>query len=75
MLQQIILQNFKCFDILNVTCAPLTLLCGVNGMGKSSVIQSLLILRQIVRERSFDERLPDAGWQHGRLGNWYGCTV
>ena len=46
MLQQIILQNFKCFKTLNVTCAPLTLLCGVNGMGKSSVIQSLLILRQ-----------------------------
>ena len=46
MLQQIILQNFKCFDTLSVTCAPLTLLCGVNGMGKSSVIQSLLILRQ-----------------------------
>ena len=46
MLQQIILQNFKCFDTLNVTCAPLTLLSGLNGMGKSSVIQSLLILRQ-----------------------------
>ena len=46
MLQQIILQNFKCFDALDVACAPLTLLCGLNGMGKSSVIQSLLVLRQ-----------------------------
>ena len=46
MLEQIALQNFKCFDSLNLTCAPLTLLCGLNGMGKSSVIQSLLILRQ-----------------------------
>ena len=46
MLQQIVLQNFKCFDVLDVSCAPLTLLCGLNGMGKSSVIQSLLVLRQ-----------------------------
>ena len=46
MLQQIILQNFKCFDALDIVCAPLTLLCGLNGMGKSSVIQSLLVLRQ-----------------------------
>ena len=46
MLQQIVLENFKCFDALKVACAPLTLLCGLNGMGKSSVIQSLLVLRQ-----------------------------
>ena len=46
MLQQVVLQNFKCFDALAVACAPLTLLCGLNGMGKSSVIQSLLVLRQ-----------------------------
>ena len=46
MLQQIILQNFKCFDTVNVSFAPLTLLCGLNGMGKSSIIQSLLVLRQ-----------------------------
>ena len=46
MLQQITLQNFKCFDNLEIACAPLTLLCGLNGMGKSSVIQSLLVLRQ-----------------------------
>ena len=46
MLQQIMLQNFKCFDSLDLACAPLTLLCGLNGMGKSSVIQSLLVLRQ-----------------------------
>ena len=46
MLEQIVLQNFKCFEEVKVTCAPLTLLCGLNGMGKSSIIQSLLILRQ-----------------------------
>ena len=46
MLQQIRLQNFKCFDSLEMACAPLTVLCGLNGMGKSSVIQALLVLRQ-----------------------------
>lgn len=45
------LENFKCFDELELDLAPLTLITGVNGMGKSSVIQSLLLLRQ-----SFDER-------------------
>ena len=46
MLREIRLANFKCFKALNLNCAPLTLLCGLNGMGKSSVIQALLVLRQ-----------------------------
>ena len=46
MLSMIKLLNFKCFQSLKLSCAPLTLLCGLNGMGKSSVIQALLILRQ-----------------------------
>lgn len=46
MLERIELRNFKCFDNLNLTCSPLTVLCGGNGMGKSSVMQALLVLRQ-----------------------------
>ncbi len=46
MLRRIGLTNFKCFENLDLPCAPLTLLCGLNGMGKSSVIQALLVLRQ-----------------------------
>lgn len=46
MLQTIKLLNFKCFEHLELDCAPLTLLCGLNGMGKSSVFQALLVLRQ-----------------------------
>ena len=46
MLQEIKLTNFKCFESLRLACAPLTLLCGLNGMGKSSVLQALLVLRQ-----------------------------
>ena len=48
MLQAITLTNFKCFEHLQLSCAPLTLLCGLNGMGKSSVIQALLVLRQSI---------------------------
>ena len=46
MLSKISLKNFKCFDHLNMPCKPITLLCGLNGMGKSSVMQALLLLRQ-----------------------------
>ena len=46
MLSSITLTNFKCFGALHLPCAPLNLLCGLNGMGKSSVIQALLVLRQ-----------------------------
>ena len=46
MLRKIKLSNFKCFKSLELNCTPLTLLCGLNGMGKSSVIQALLLLRQ-----------------------------
>ena len=46
MLRSITLTNFKCFERLDLPCAPLNLLCGLNGMGKSSVIQALLVLRQ-----------------------------
>ena len=49
MLRRIGLLNFKCFERLDLPCAPLNLLCGLNGMGKSSVIQSLLVLRQSFR--------------------------
>lgn len=46
MISQLRLDNFKAFAALTLRCAPLTLLCGVNGAGKSSVIQALLLLRQ-----------------------------
>ena len=46
MLKEVKLTNFKCFGSLELTCPPLALLCGLNGMGKSSVIQALLVLRQ-----------------------------
>ncbi|NCU04698.1 MAG: DUF3696 domain-containing protein [Chitinophagaceae bacterium] len=46
MLSDINLHQFKRFKDESVELFPLTLMTGINGMGKSSVIQSLLILRQ-----------------------------
>ena len=46
MLRNIKLMHFKCFEQLDLDCKQLNLLCGLNGMGKSSVIQALLMLRQ-----------------------------
>ena len=46
MLRKIKLKNFKCFERLDLDCRPLNLLCGLNGTGKSSVLQALLVLRQ-----------------------------
>ena len=46
MLRIIKLRNFKCFENVELALAPLTLLCGLNGMGKSSILQAMLVLRQ-----------------------------
>ncbi len=46
MINTLRLQNFKCFGDQTFQMKPLTILTGLNGTGKSSVIQSLLLLRQ-----------------------------
>ncbi len=46
MIQRIRLKNFKIFLDEELTFSKLNLLTGMNGMGKSSIIQSLLLLRQ-----------------------------
>lgn len=46
MIRSLYLHNFKCFADQHLPFGALTLLSGLNGMGKSSVMQSLLLLRQ-----------------------------
>lgn len=46
MISNIKIQNFKSLKTLELDCSNLNLFTGMNGMGKSSVIQSLLVLRQ-----------------------------
>jgi len=46
MIRELHLENFKCFQNEDIKLTNLNLLSGLNGMGKSSVIQALLLLRQ-----------------------------
>jgi len=46
MIRDVHLTNFKCFQEARIPLNRLTVLSGGNGVGKSSVIQSLLLLRQ-----------------------------
>lgn len=49
MLTGIRINNFKCFSSLRLPLAPLTLLSGFNAAGKSTALQSLLLLAQTLR--------------------------
>lgn len=51
MLDYVGLQNFKAFDEVEIELGALTLLSGLNGSGKSTILQALGLLRQ-----SFDGR-------------------
>lgn len=42
------IENFKCYKKTNVEFDDLTVLVGSNGAGKSSVVQSLLLLRETI---------------------------
>lgn len=47
MLEEISLDKFKAFSKLeNLKIKPLTILCGVNSAGKTSILKSLLLLKQ-----------------------------
>lgn len=57
MLREIHLSGFKCFDTLNLSFGPLTLLTGVNGGGKSSVMQALVLLSQSIVQQEWGRSL------------------
>ncbi len=55
MIDLLILENFKAFRYQDIPLRPLTLLAGLNGMGKSSALQTLLLLRQSHQQRVLGE--------------------
>lgn len=57
MLDALHLNSFKCFESLDLPLGNLTVLSGVNGGGKSSVIQSLILLAQTLDEREWSKSL------------------
>lgn len=46
MLKKITIKNIKCFEILELELESLNVLAGINSMGKSTIIQTLLLLKQ-----------------------------
>jgi predicted ATPase len=57
MLRSIELGLFKCFQILRLPLSELTLLSGTNASGKSTVLQSLVLLHQTMLENEWSTRL------------------
>jgi predicted ATPase len=50
MIKTIEIENFKCLDQVNVPLSNLTVLSGLNGMGKSTFMQTLLLMHQSSQE-------------------------
>lgn len=59
MIRAVRMERFKCFDFLNLPLFPLTLFTGFNAAGKSTALQTLLLLSQTLRSqrRSSELRL------------------
>lgn len=57
MLEKIELYNFKSAHQLKVTLAPLTVLTGLNGSGKSTVLQAIALLKQSLRRVDQEQEL------------------
>ena len=58
MLKSISLENYKCFkNKTDIDIAPLTVLCGVNSSGKSSILKSLLMLKQSYEDNNASNNL------------------
>ena len=57
MISQLELRNFKCFELLRLPLSKLTVLSGTNASGKSSVLQSLVLLHQTMRDHEWEDRL------------------
>lgn len=57
MLRLLELKHFKCFELLRLPLGNLTILSGTNASGKSSVLQSFMLLHQTMRDHEWSSRL------------------
>lgn len=65
MINQLHIKNFKSLKEVDVSLANLNLLMGINGMGKSSFVQSLLLL---VQSDKLEERVIDLNGLLAKIG-------
>ena len=61
MIEEIKIKNFKCFKNLEICCGKLNVFSGLNGMGKSTVLQALLLLRQSKEQNFMPSRVCLSG--------------
>lgn len=71
MIKTISLKNFKCFEKQDFDLGNLTLLTGLNGAGKSSVIQSILSIRQSYERNILKDTGLSLNGDFVRLGKAY----
>lgn len=57
MIEYLTLKNLKCFEELSLDLAPLTVLTGFNAAGKSTSLQTLLLLCQSLRAEEWNREL------------------
>jgi len=58
MLDNITLENFKGFsELKNLKIKPITILCGTNSCGKTSILQSILLLKQTLESKNPNQTL------------------
>ena len=58
MLENLHLENFKAFKLLdNLDMKPITILCGTNSCGKSSILQSILLAKQTFEAKQLGQTL------------------
>ena len=64
MIRHVVFKNFKSLKSIAISTAPLTILSGLNGIGKSSFMQAILLLKQLKDE----ELLLNGEWTPIRVG-------
>src|SRR6185503_6431388 len=71
MLTALEIENFKCFAARqHIKFAPLTLLFGANSAGKSTILQALLYLHEIIERGSADVDRTELGGNVVELGGF-----
>lgn len=70
MIKKIKIKNFKCFEEIELELSNMNLLSGVNSMGKSTIIQALLLLRQAFEKGSLKDGIYLNG-NYTQIGTGY----